>query len=68
VVIVTPHLVAPAAPGQALATPFDKEMPANDIDFFLMGKPDVRKQYSDYVTSGGGVAGPYGYIMPLEPK
>lgn len=68
VVIVTPHLVAPAAPGQALATPFDKTRPPNDIDFFLMGKPEVRKQYTDYVTSGGGVAGPYGYIMPLEPK
>ena len=27
VVIVTPHLVAPAAPGQALATPFDKTLP-----------------------------------------
>ncbi len=68
VVIVTPHLVAPAAPGQKLATPFDKSMPPNDVDFFLMGKPDVRKQYNDYVTSGGGNAGPYGDIMPLSPK
>ena len=68
VVIVTPHLVAPAAPGQKLATPFDKDMPANDIDFFLMGKSDVRKEYNDYVTSGGGNAGPYGYIMPLATK
>ena len=68
VVVVTPHLVAPSAPGQAVATPFDKELPPNDIDFFLMGKPEVRKQYTDYVTSGGGVVGPYGYIMPLAPK
>ncbi len=68
VVIVTPHLVAPAAPGQVLATPFDRAMPANDVDFFLMGKPEVRKRYTDYVTSGSGVVGPYGYIMPLEPK
>jgi pilus assembly protein CpaC len=68
VVIVTPHLVAPAAPGQKLATPFDKDLPSNDVDFFLMGKPDVRKQYNDYVTSGGGSGGPYGYIMPLSPK
>lgn len=68
VVIVTPHLVAPAAPGQKLATPFDKDMPSNDLDFFLMGKPDVRKEYNDYVTSGGGNAGPYGYIMPLSSK
>jgi pilus assembly protein CpaC len=68
VVIVTPHLVAPAAPGQTLATPLDKSMPPNDVDFFLMGKPDVRKEYIDYVTSGGGSAGPYGDIMPLSPK
>ena len=68
VVIVTPHLVAPAAPGQKLATPFDKSMPPNDVDFFLMGKPDVRKRYNDYITSGGGNAGPYGDIMPLSTK
>ena len=67
VVIVSPYLVAPAAPGQVLATPFDKEMPANDVDYFLMGNPSLRKQYTDYVTSGGGVAGPYGYIMPRAP-
>lgn len=68
VVIVTPHLVAPAVPGQALATPLDKQLPSNDVDFFLMGRPDVRKQFTDYVTSGGELQGPYGHIMPLEPK
>ena len=68
VVIVTPHLVAPAAPGQALATPFDKQLPGNDIDLFLMGRPEVRKQYTDYLTSGGANVGPYGHMMPLEPK
>ncbi|ACK51617.1 type II and III secretion system protein [Methylocella silvestris BL2] len=68
VVIVTPHLVAPAAPGQVVATPFDKTLPANDVDFFVMGRPEVRKQYTDYVTSGGGLTGPYGDIMPLEPR
>lgn len=68
VVIVTPHLAAPAVPGQALATPFDKQLPGNDVDLFLMGRPEVRKRYNDYVTSGGEVQGPYGYIMPLPPK
>ena len=67
VVIVSPHLVAPAAPGQVLATPLDKETPSNDIDFFLVGNPSVRKQYTDYVISGGGMQGPYGYIMPRAP-
>jgi pilus assembly protein CpaC len=68
VVIVTPHLVAPAAPGEALATPFDKQLPGNDVDLFLMGRPEVRKQYTDYLTSGGEHQGPYGHMMPLEPK
>jgi pilus assembly protein CpaC len=68
VVIVTPHLVAPAVPGQALATPFDKQLPGNDIDLFLMGRPEVRKQYVDYLTAGGQLDGPYGHIMPLERK
>lgn len=68
VVIVTHHLVAPAAPGQILATPFDKQLPSNDIDFFLMGRPEVRKQYTDYVTTGGQLTGPYGHMISLEQK
>ena len=51
-----------------MATPLDKELPPNDMDFFLGGKPAVRKQYTDFVTSGGGTTGPYGYIMPLTAK
>jgi len=27
---------------------------------------EVPKRYSDYVTSGGNVNGPYGYILPLQ--
>jgi pilus assembly protein CpaC len=46
----------------------DKEVPANDLDYFLLGKPAMRKQYNDYVNSGGGVTGPYGYIMPQQTK
>jgi pilus assembly protein CpaC len=68
IVIVTPHLVAPIAPGQALATPFDNSLPSNDVDLFLNGRPEVRKQYTDYVTAGKNLVGPYGHIMPLEQK
>lgn len=68
VVIVTPHLVAPAAPGQRLATPLDTRLPSNDTDFFLLGQTEVPKKYTEYVTSGGGVAGPYGHMMPLDGK
>jgi pilus assembly protein CpaC len=63
VVIVTPHLVAPAVPGQRLASPLDERLPSNDVDFFLNGQPDVRKRYTDFVTSGGDLVGPYGHII-----
>jgi pilus assembly protein CpaC len=66
VVIVTPHLVAPAAPGQRLATPFDDRLPSNDRDFFLIGQTEVEKDYSEFVTSGKGVEGPYGHMIFLD--
>jgi pilus assembly protein CpaC len=66
VIIVTPRLVAPAVPGQALASPLDSRLPANDVDFFLNGQMEVRKRYNDYVNSGGDVKGPYGHIIAPE--
>src|SRR5436853_3073324 len=63
VIIVTPRLVAPAAPGQQLASPLDSRLPANDVDFFLNGQMEVRKRYNDYVNSGGEVKGPYGHLI-----
>ncbi|MFK4723643.1 pilus assembly protein CpaC [Bradyrhizobium niftali] len=66
VIIVTPHLVAPAVPGQRLASPLDSRLPANDVDFFLNGQMEVRKRYDDYVNSGGDVKGPYGHIIAPE--
>lgn len=63
VIIVTPHLVAPAVPGQRLASPLDARLPSNDVDFFLNGQPELRKLYQDYVSSGGELTGPYGHII-----
>ncbi len=68
VVIVTPHLVAPAAPGQPMATPFDQRLPSNDRDLFLLGRTEVPKNYTDYVAAGGERKGPYGHMMSLPPK
>ncbi|MGY4427452.1 Flp pilus assembly secretin CpaC [Bradyrhizobium sp. JR6.1] len=62
-VIVTPRLVAPAVPGQTLASPLDSRLPANDVDFFLNGQMEVKKRYTDYVNSGGDIKGPYGHII-----
>jgi pilus assembly protein CpaC len=67
VIIVTPHLVQPADPGQHFASPLDKRLPSNDVDFFLNGKMEVPNRYSDYVTTGGDVVGPYGHIIRVEP-
>ena len=41
VIIVTPRLVKPKAPGETLITPLDKRIASNDIDFFLNGKQEI---------------------------
>jgi pilus assembly protein CpaC len=63
VIIVTPHLVSPAAPNEHLASPLDSRLPSNDVDFFLNGQPEVKKKYVEFVSSGGGLKGPYGHII-----
>jgi pilus assembly protein CpaC len=40
-IIVTPRLVRPISPGNPVKSPLDNTLPANDIDFFLMGKSEV---------------------------
>ena len=68
VVIVTPRLAVPAAPGQKLATPLDNRLPSNDADFFLMGQTEVPKQYTEFVSSGGDVSGPFGHSISADGK
>jgi pilus assembly protein CpaC len=65
VIIVTPHLVKPAAPGEQLASPLDSSLPGNDPDVFLMGQLE-RKKLTEYVVSGGDIQGPYGHIIEIE--
>src|SRR6266851_373936 len=66
VIIVTPHLVQPAAPGQQLASPLDARLPGNDVDMFLNGQFERKKEFTDYITSGGDVQGPYGHMIQLD--
>jgi pilus assembly protein CpaC len=40
-IIVTPRIVRPTRPGDPVKTPLDNTLPANDIDFFLMGKNEI---------------------------
>jgi pilus assembly protein CpaC len=63
VVIVTPRLVQPSAPGQTVATPLDQTAPANDPEFFALGKIEVTSKMLDSFRTGAGAKGPYGYIM-----
>ncbi|WP_170149471.1 type II and III secretion system protein family protein [Rhodoplanes roseus] len=41
VIVVTPRLARPARPGDPLKTPLDNTLPANDLDFFVGGKPEL---------------------------
>jgi pilus assembly protein CpaC len=40
-IIVTPHIVRPARPGDPIKTPLEESLPPNDADFFLMGKHEI---------------------------
>lgn len=63
VVIVTPRLVQPSAPGERVASPLDATLPANDLQFFLLGQMEITPQMIRDFKTGAGIVGPYGYIM-----
>lgn len=67
VIIVTPNLVQPAVPGQRLATPLDDRLPANDVDFFLLGQSEVKKD-PNFIARAAGLQGPYGHMIPAGPN
>jgi len=64
-IIVTPRLVRPTRPGDLIATPLDSTQPPNDVDFFLMGKPDVSQAVAKV---SGGVDRPFTGHMLDMPK
>lgn len=68
VIIVTPHLVRPAAPGQHLATPVGSKSPSNDVDFFLNGKMDISKQALKLYQNGDGTTKNFGHILVSTPR
>ena len=49
-IIVTPHLVQPARPGDVIRTPADESLPPNDADFFLLGKTEVTRTQAAAMT------------------
>jgi len=65
VVIVTPRLVQPGTPIQPPASPLDQTQPANDPEFFALGKMEVTPRMVKGFQQGAGTSGPYGYIIDL---
>jgi pilus assembly protein CpaC len=64
VILVTPHIVRPLPPNVAIHTPLDDTLPANDIDFFLMGQAEVSPSLARLAV--GALSRPYvGHILDL---
>jgi len=51
-IIVTPRLVRPAAPGDAIKTPLDTTLPVNDADLFLLGKTETTRGFARKMAKG----------------
>jgi pilus assembly protein CpaC len=66
VVIVTPHIVKPAKPGQMVADPMTTTMPGNDLDFFLNNKKEIKRNMHEFTTANGVAVGPHGHMLPAD--
>jgi pilus assembly protein CpaC len=66
VVIVTPHIVRPTRPNEALSSPLDGKRSSNDPELFLLGMLEVDDTMIRSFETGQGIAGPYGHILTLE--
>jgi pilus assembly protein CpaC len=64
IIIVTPRIVLPTRPGDVIRTPLDSTLPANDIDFFLFGKPEVARRENKRGEARYG-QGPMGHMLDL---
>ncbi len=64
VILVTPHIIHPLAPTVPIHTPLNSTLPANDIDFFLMGQAEVSPALARLAV--GALNRPYvGHILDL---
>jgi pilus assembly protein CpaC len=64
VILVTPHIVHPLPPSAPIRTPLDSSLPANDIDFFLMGQAEVSPALARFAL--GATNRPFvGHILDL---
>ncbi|WFU47171.1 type II and III secretion system protein family protein [Sinorhizobium terangae] len=66
VIIVTPHIVRPSAPGEDLYSPLDQTRSSNDWELFALGIMEVDKDMLRRFRNGEGVKGPYGHRLDLD--
>ena len=64
-IIITPHLVRPARPGDALRTPLDNSVNGNDADLFLLGRGEVTPRQVRETSPFVQVYKPVGHIIDL---
>jgi pilus assembly protein CpaC len=63
VIIVTPRLVRPLAPGANIATPLDGAAPPNDVDLFLKGKTEINRAHLRRVAEASAGALRSGHVI-----
>ncbi|MBI4275730.1 MAG: type II and III secretion system protein family protein [Rhizobiales bacterium] len=63
-IIVTPRLVRPARPGDSIRTPLDNTLPPNDVDLFMMGKPEITPAMAR-IAAGGANRVFTGHVLDL---
>lgn len=66
VIIVTPRLIKPIAPGTRIATPFDQTAPGNDVDLFLLGKAEVNRAHLRKLAANNSGILRSGHVISLD--
>lgn len=66
VIVVTPHIVRPARPGEDLYSPLEQTRSSNDVELFALGILEVDKDMLRRFRNGEGVKGPYGHRLDLD--
>jgi len=64
-IIVTPHLVRPARPGDELKTPLDNAVAGNDTDLFLHGRAELTPRQVEEEVPAARTVRPLGHILDL---
>ena len=73
-IIVTPHIVRPARPGDVIKSPADDSVPPNDPDLFLLGKTELTHGEAKALTPAqarfvSADGEPFtGHMLDLPPK